>query len=239
MIRMEKISCLSIGVVIFILLLMPIGIGFVHLITPTYNFTVGISHPFYLILPMVLSICELSLIILRKNKNYIVFSNVIYICILLCSLYMTQTYILSVNATYIDRQIKTAQVNTVASNILNQVWLTEDYSTDKEIIIAGTVTSSNFVPATTSKVSEMTYGHFSEWGIFWENNYDNIKTQWDNIYSNTYGIRINWASDEKYFEIINTQEFDDMPIFPNAGSIKIIDDIIVVKLEENSSLPIE
>ena len=47
------------------------------------------------------------------------------------------------------------------------------------------------------------------------------------------GIQPNFASAEVYYKVCGTQEFRDMPIFPEPGSVREIDGVMVVKLTHN------
>ena len=68
----------------------------------------------------------------------------------------------------------------------------------------------------------------------WES-YDGILSN-VNFYKRYFGMELTMCSREEYENIIETEEFKNMPVFPNDNSIKIINNIVVVKLSEESIL---
>ena len=46
------------------------------------------------------------------------------------------------------------------------------------------------------------------------------------------GIKIKICTRDEYNKIVNSEEFKNMPIYPNNGSIKIINNIIVIKISD-------
>lgn len=52
-----------------------------------------------------------------------------------------------------------------------------------------------------------------------------------------YGTNINFCEDYQYYTIINSEEFKQMGIFPAENSVKIINNVMVVKFCESPSVP--
>ena len=46
------------------------------------------------------------------------------------------------------------------------------------------------------------------------------------------GVKIKICSKDEYDSIVKSDEFKNMPIYPNNGSIKIINNIIVIKISD-------
>ena len=53
---------------------------------------------------------------------------------------------------------------------------------------------------------------------------------WNKFIWNYAGQNLHFCSEEDYMRILGTDEFKNMPVFPSDGSVKVIDDITVVKL---------
>lgn len=53
-----------------------------------------------------------------------------------------------------------------------------------------------------------------------------------NIWRYYQGIEYTYPTSDEYIEIISSDEFMSMELFPNEGSLKMIDGIVVVKLSE-------
>ena len=53
---------------------------------------------------------------------------------------------------------------------------------------------------------------------------------WHSLYWEELGIQMNWCSDEQTRALCATDTFQEMPVYPQEGSIQIIDDVVVVKV---------
>ena len=51
------------------------------------------------------------------------------------------------------------------------------------------------------------------------------------------GMPIEFCKDYEYYLIVNSDEFKQMDIFPGENSVRIINDVMVVKFTENPALP--
>ena len=66
---------------------------------------------------------------------------------------------------------------------------------------------------------------------------ENNKAIIENLYREDIGSSIKLCDDATYTKIVASDEFMMMPVYPCYGSIKIIDEVCIVKLEENPPLP--
>ena len=60
---------------------------------------------------------------------------------------------------------------------------------------------------------------------------------WKNFMNLYCGIPIEFCKDYEYYTIVNSEEFKKMDIFPGENSVKIIQDVMVIKFTENPQLP--
>ena len=58
--------------------------------------------------------------------------------------------------------------------------------------------------------------------------------RYEEFFKKFLGVDIKSADEHKYLEIVNTKDFQDMPVYPEAGSIKIINDVVVVKTSDQA-----
>lgn len=79
-------------------------------------------------------------------------------------------------------------------------------------------------------MSKMSIGLVSDWNYYYNNSYDTEQAGWWNIFTKDLFIKFNSCSYEDYCKITQSKEFEEMPVYPNNGSIKIINDIVVVKM---------
>lgn len=72
------------------------------------------------------------------------------------------------------------------------------------------------------------YAKFGCWSTGARNN----RVSWNGVIFNFLGVNLNFCGDQEYQEIIGRKQVADMPSFPSAGSVCVIDDIIVIKVSE-------
>lgn len=56
---------------------------------------------------------------------------------------------------------------------------------------------------------------------------------WKHYIYDYHGLWIGEVDNDEYLDIIDSEEFADMPLYPAEGSLQMFDDILVVKLEED------
>ena len=74
----------------------------------------------------------------------------------------------------------------------------------------------------------LTYGGYVNGPIFHGNYWGSMET-WKKFIQIFLGIQPTFASPEDYYKVCGTDEFKNMPVFPNPNSVKEIDGIMVVK----------
>ena len=72
------------------------------------------------------------------------------------------------------------------------------------------------------------YARFGDFGVV----PDCVRQSWYGFWTNEMGINLTMASDEKYKEIIATNELRQMPVFPEVGSCMMINDVVVIKVSD-------
>lgn len=70
------------------------------------------------------------------------------------------------------------------------------------------------------------------WGQFWSSEYNTTQRSWCQFFNLYHGVIVNMADDTKAQEIVNTQEFKDMDVFPESNSIQMINDVLTIKLSD-------
>ena len=54
---------------------------------------------------------------------------------------------------------------------------------------------------------------------------------WQNWISMYYGYALPWAEDSEVALLNNNEAVRDMPVWPSEGSIKVVDDYVIIKFE--------
>ena len=65
-------------------------------------------------------------------------------------------------------------------------------------------------------------------GPYWGSELDN--STWRGIFRNLNGVNLPLCNSKEYEQILANPEIDSMPVFPQEGSIRELDGIIVIKV---------
>lgn len=202
---------------LILMLLFPIGINIMNLIAPdtTINLVTGPG--------IIITILFIAIIYNELSDTSIenLFKYIYIITLLILSL----TFILENTFTYMCRHETYRNYYTVANDIYSKVTELDEYSKDKKWLFSDVI---RFKARDTNRSN----GFISSDNETW-NNYGGIAQNY-NFFDKYLGIKIKMCSNEEYKNLTETEEFKNMPIYPNKGSIKIINDIIVIKISENT-----
>ena len=135
------------------------------------------------------------------------------------------------NATYeYNHMIRNNMVSS-AERILAEAEQLEGYETESEFCFAGYMVNS--YPVYTY-LEQMAYPGLTtlDCDIYRFN-----QAIIENIYREDIGCWLTLCNEEKYSEIVSSQEFKEMPVYPNNGSVKMLNGYVVVKMEEKPPMP--
>lgn len=195
------------------ILLFPLGVNIIGIIMPTtgINLVIGYAEILYYILFFVVIEKEIRLL---RIPSYVAVT-------ILCG-----TFILSNNATYMARYDVFQNYYTESIRILSKVEMLDGYSNELKWMFSDNI---QYVSA----YSKMANGFISNNYMTWSA----AKGIWLNkpFYKKYFGKKINMVTYEQHNAILESEEFQNMGIYPENDSIRIIDDIIVIKLSENGS----
>lgn len=134
---------------------------------------------------------------------------------------------LIVNADAMVMEANTKQAVALANRILTRLEQNEAYVSGAQVFVAGSPEFGNYpIVSTLAKNANQ----YANWGMMWDG-YNAASNGWRQLFRWMLGVDIGtspWWNDQ-YEAIIKAQEFEDMPIFPAEGSIKTIQDVVVVK----------
>ncbi|MDO4632722.1 MAG: glucosyltransferase domain-containing protein [Eubacteriales bacterium] len=132
-------------------------------------------------------------------------------------------YIYSANLNYISVYSANRQVEGYLNNLVSQVRMTEGFTTDKERVCIGEISDpmlefiwtegSVYRGAASTKDFLRCYST-----KFW--------------LKNVLGYQIIFADEEKSEKVLQRPEVQQMPCWPNYGSVKVMEDVIVIKFED-------
>lgn len=195
----------------------PCGVNIIAIIAPSTIFYSLNSAQIILVIPFFMAILEEY-----TFKRGIILK---YIALAMC-LIIGITYYLADNVSYFGVRLKYNQAYAMTLRMVDRIETAEGYDQYKPWAIVGIVDTGNTIPVT--DLYFLTYGGYVNGPIFHGNYWGSIET-WKKFIQIFMGIQPTFASPEDYYRVCGTEEFKDMPIFPNPGSVKEIDGIMVVK----------
>ena len=196
---------------IVLLILLPLAFNIIVFIATGETVRVMMAHGMFMIFVLLITLLDHYKI---KVVNFIA---IIFLIILI------ETYIISMNATYVSWGLTKNQTLFTAEKILEEIEENGIYNENRKLCIVGNITINK-----NNGIYRMTLRDMSEYGFFWpiERQY----RSWGNLFNNYFGYTFNFVTEKEYDRIISSEDFKNMEKFPNEGAIKVINNIIVVKL---------
>ena len=182
-----------------------------------------------LVIPFAVMICEMS------NGKFTWIFRWITIGSLLV---IVMTYYLATNASYTTLKLTYDQTYATVLRMIDRIEQTEGYRPEQRIMINGIVEAGkDYRYFRTNNIREYSFATlFRDCPVF-HGTYSGMNGTWEKYLNNYMGMKINFCRVEEYVEIVNTEEYKALNVFPEDNSIKIINDIIVVKMRENAIMP--
>lgn len=233
---LEVILIVSSGVwkkpvrIVFIILMnaiLPIALNVVLLLTTDTKTYILTAAQLILVIPFACMICELS-----GKKATFIFKWAGLISMFL----IVFTYYLADNASYIALKLNYNQSYSTAIRIMDRMEETEGYSPEKPIMIAGIINNNDVQYYKTSNIYYYTLGSIFDAAVF-HGTYSGMEGTWTKFFGNYLGMRVQFCNTISYNDVLNSQEFKEMGIFPAENSVRSIYDVMVVKLTDNPPIP--
>ncbi len=206
---------------------LPIALNLVIILAPGNEIYYLIATQMILIFPFILTMFEIAT---EKSflETIINWALVITIAIILI------TYFLSIIVTYQTVEMSYHQAKSVAIRMIDKMEEYPGYRSGMNKLFAGVVDDVNFPKTLDIYNLAVTNGMRSS--IFHATYWGQEKT-WKNFMNVFCGMPIEFCKDYEYYLIVNSDEFKQMDIFPGENSVRIINDVMVVKFTENPALP--
>ena len=197
------------------ILILPIAINIITLIMPSTNMQLLMSTSYLLIFFL---ICYL----VQNNKVLKVAAIIVFVLLI-------RGYVIEDNATYQTLSLTYQKTYQIAADINEKI---KEYGFDKQIMIAGNLSDNSYYNARFKteliNIFKLNYGFISNYSLFW-NEYSNMKNGWARFMELFFGTPLNFVDNKTYQEILNSKEYNTMESYPDKESIKVINDIIVIK----------
>lgn len=207
------------------LLLLPLGINAVFLIVPDSDLYALTSMQLMLVFPFLFLLTEEF----EMNKYiFIKWSSLIVSTVILFTYYMAANY------SYSYLELSYHQARATADRIVSRMQTTDGYTKETPCIIAGILTDEYF--PRDKAYRGYTICNIVEGPIF-HGDYSGSVECWRKFCLIYQGENLNFCDPLRYEEIVKSDEFKQMDIFPSENSVKIINDVIVTKLTDKPPMP--
>lgn len=213
--------------IIFMNAILPIALNVVLLLTTETSTYILTSAQLVLIVPFTAVICEMS-----GKKCTFVFKWSAIIGMFL----VVFTYYLADNVSYTALKLTYNQSYATTIRIMDRIEQTEGYSPEKPIMVAGIIDHNGPQFYRSSDIYLYTLGTIFDLPTF-HGTYSGMEGTWKKFFGNFLGMRINFTNEITYRDVINSDEFKEMEIFPALNSCREIYGTMVVKLTDTPPMP--
>lgn len=202
--------------VVFLCIFFPLSINVMDLIAPSSTINLMTGMPLVCMYFFVFVVYRFL-----KQSNYL--SLLLKYSIVFLNVWLIFTFINSDNVSFKCREEVYNHFYATHANIISRVEALPGYNTELKWCFNDIVRySSDLIP--------MSNGFIAYDNEVW-NGYGGLEVT-VTFYEQYYGKYISLCSREEYDSITEGDEFANMAVFPNDGSIKIIDNIVVIKLND-------
>lgn len=207
----------NIASIVLLCLLYPIAVCLVEIMCPNSFVYTLMVFSFFLVPLTPLLLCELVSVNANSGKKLLIFAKkAVFVTVSILVL----AYAHGANVNYLRMYFTTRQTENYMSSLVTQIRMTKGFKTDQKWALIGEIND----PLLNGRWQRVdTYG-----GNVTINNLLNQYSR-NNWISNYVGYTVNYANADEIAVIEATAEFKEMPHWPNEGSVRIINDMVVVK----------
>ena len=169
---------------------------------------------------------SLFMVIIYEYMKESKIENILRYIMIIATIILSWTYIIANTFSYIVRDQEYDTLETTLSDIYSKATDLEGYNKNTKWFF------SYYFNVADVKDMEMSNGMTTRNNITWPS-YTGVR-RYAYFYKKFMGKDVEFEDEEKYNEIIETEEFKNMPVYPAKGSVKIIDNTLVVKASERT-----
>lgn len=116
----------------------------------------------------------------------------------------------------------------LGTRILQSMDALPEYKKGMPVLIAGKAEKGNY-PRVNSYLYEVTDGSVANYGLFWENPWDQ-QLCWAAFFEQYFDVHFEICEESWMQGVMASEYYENMNIFPENGAVQIIEDVVVVKL---------
>lgn len=200
--------------IIIAVIIIPIGLNIVNLISTDTRYHLVMRYAWCLVYVA-------FVVLLDKVEIKTKIIQWLGVISMLCIIY---NFIIVDNVAYFNAYYKMERSYSIAFRISESIESFDGYTADMRVAIIGQPNPQNYV--TTNSTATITNDITGVEGNFITNSTLHYKA----LFEHYFAIRIVAASSTEIERIQQTEEFKEMPTYPDEDSIRVINDILVIKL---------
>lgn len=212
---------------IIIVTLIPVGANLVGVLLPGNKITLRMMYHFVLLIPF-------CFLLLERVKFAGICYKIMKLAACVCTAVIISSYVLSANATLESLRVSYRAIDTQTKLILADVYDLDEYQPNETRIV--------FVGFPDDHIVRSSLGIY-DFAIALP---DNV-AYWNGMLGLNYcrqsyllnycGIEAGYINSDEYRAVIESVGFQNMPVWPQKGSVKMIGELAVVKISETPPIP--
>ena len=214
-------SLLRNGLLLFCLICIPPAVNVIYLISDGVNFHMLMRHAWCLLFIAVIVLFEKTAPLLPKNgracTEWIAFASLFLI---------VWNYILLSNIGYFNMNFRYEKTYALCLELRDRLKASEDFDKDRPIAFIGNYSKTYQMDATAELLAPMA-------GMNGKRVFGATSRAYLPFFQNCLGEDITVVTPEEEKALKETPEFQEMPRYPKEGSIQVINDVTVIKLNDD------
>ena len=219
----KKERILRIILSILFIIVIPIGLNFIDIIALGNEMYALTAVQMILIIPFAFAMFE-------SINKCIIFKWMA----ILCCLYMLGTYYIADNTSYTALKMTYNQAYSTTVRLLDRIENTNGYRKEYPMVFGGIIGNDNY--PRTSDLYQYTIGSVVNNTVF-HGSYSGAIGTWVKFVKIFFGIDVEVCTPEIYYQIVTSETYKNMQVFPAQDSIRIENGIVIIKLSETPYLP--
>lgn len=203
-------------------MLLPLAMNICAVIFPHNGIYDVMRYQYVLIIPLAFALIGiLPRMILNSLLQWVLYANIFL---------LIMGYTISANASAICYKLAYESTHDQAVSMLSRVYELEGYDLDTTPIVLGGQAIS-WMDTYEAFGQLFRYAVMESGPVFWGGEYGLTTCRY--FYFLDYlGVNPQWLTKEQYNDVTGTQEYAEMPCWPAAGSVQMIDGYAVIKIKE-------
>lgn len=208
-------------------LVMPLLCGAIMLIVKGHNIHILMCQGYYVLIAVIASVILNTRYDINNEK---IAKAIVIVFITLVGLFGFELSAIN-NSTYEYNHFIRNNMTTTLNRVLAQAESIEGYTEDAEFAFAGQPLNGYPVESYLEKMA------FLEVDTLYDDEYRFNKAMIDNILKEDIGCSIKMCDANTFDSLVSSDEFEKMPVYPNYGSVKMIDKCVLVKFSDEVPMP--